>query len=99
MNIKISAVHFKADQKLESFISDKLEKVEKMHDGIIGAEVTLKLENTDKPENKTVEIRINIKGYDPMAMKTAKTFEEATDCAIEAIKKQLIKLKDKERNN
>lgn len=99
MNIKISAVHFKADQKLEDFITDKLEKLDKLHDGIIGADATLSLENTDKPENKTVDIRIKIKGYDPMATKTAKTFEEAADTAIEAIKKQLIKLKDKERGN
>ena len=79
MNINISSLHFKADQKLEAFITEKVEKLGKMHDGIIGAEVTLKLENTDKPENKTADIRIKIRGNDAMAAKTAKTFEEATD--------------------
>ena len=38
MNIKISAVHFKADQKLEDFITEKLEKLDKLHDGIIGSD-------------------------------------------------------------
>ena len=52
MNVTISAIKFKADQKLETFITDKLEKLSKLHDGIIGSEVTLKLDNTDKPENK-----------------------------------------------
>ena len=99
MNINISSLHFKADQKLEAFISEKVEKLEKMHDGIIGAEVTLKLENTDKPENKSAEIRIKIRGNDVLAEKTAKTFEEATDNAVEALKKQLIKVKEKERGN
>ena len=36
---------------------------------------------------------------DAMAAKTAKTFEEATDDAVDALKKQLIKVKDKERGN
>ena len=99
MNINISSLHFKADQKLEAFITEKVEKLEKMHDGILGAEVKLKLENTDAPENKTTAIRININGYDVMAGKTAKSFEEATSEAVEALKKQLIKAKDKERGN
>jgi ribosomal subunit interface protein len=92
-------VHFKADQKLEVFISEKLEKLAKIHDGIIGSDVTLKLENTDKPENKTVEIRVKIRGNDAIACKTAKTFEEASDEVIAALKKQLIKVKDKVRGN
>ena len=99
MNINISSLHFKADQKLEAFITEKVEKLDKMHDGIIGAEATLKLENTDKPENKTTEIRIKIRGNDAIAAKTAKTFEEATDNVVEALKKQLVKVKDKERGN
>ncbi|MBP1672276.1 MAG: ribosomal subunit interface protein [Bacteroidetes bacterium] len=97
MNIKITALHFKADQKLESFIAEKIEKLTKIHDGIIGTEVTLKLENTEKPENKTVEIRAKIRGNDAMASKTAKTFEEAADEVAEALRKQLLKIKEKER--
>lgn len=97
MNVNISALHFKADQKLEVFITEKVEKLSKIHDGIIGAYVTLKLENGDRPENKTVEIRVKIRGNDAMASKTAKTFEEGADDCIDALKKQLQKVKDKER--
>lgn len=99
MNINISALHFKADQKLEAFITEKVEKLEKMYDGILGVEVTLKLENTDKPENKTTEIRLKIRGNDALAAKTAKSFEEATDEVVDALKKQLVKIKEKERGN
>ena len=99
MNINISSLHFKTDQKLELFIADKVEKLNKIYDHIIGAEVILKLENTDKPENKTAEIRMKIKGNDALANKTAKTFEEAIDLALEALKKQLKKIKDKERGD
>ena len=99
MNISFKSVHFKADQKLESFISEKLEKLAKIHDGIIGFDITLKLENTDKPENKTVDIRAKIRGYDALAGKTAKTFEEAADESIDALKKQLLKVKNKVRGS
>ena len=97
MNITFNSVHFKADQKLESFISEKLEKLSKIHDGIIGFDITLKLENSDKPENKSVEIRAKIRGNDAIAQKVAKTFEEATDDVVNALKKQLLKVKNKER--
>ena len=78
MTINITSVHFKTDQKLEEFINEKVGKLNKVHDGIIGSDVTLKLENTDTPENKTVDIRMKIRGNDAIASKTAKSFEEAT---------------------
>jgi len=37
MNIIISALHFKADVKLENFISEKVEKLTKVYDGIMSA--------------------------------------------------------------
>ncbi len=97
MTINISSVHFKTDQKLETFINGKVEKLNKLHDGIMGADVTLKLENTDSVENKTVDIRMQIRGYDAIASKTAKSFEEATDLTVDALKKQLLKIKEKEQ--
>lgn len=98
MIINISSVHFKMDQKLENFINEKIEKLGKVYDGIIGSEVTLKLGNSEVPENKTVDIRIRMKGNDAIAGKTAKSFEEATDLAVDALKRQLIKTKKKVRD-
>jgi len=97
MNIKISSVHFKADGKLESFIKEKVQKMQSIYEGIIGSEVILKLENTESHDNKMVEIRLVVRGYDLFAKKQAKSFEEATDQAMEALKKQLIKHKEKIR--
>ena len=95
MNIKINAVHFKADKKLEDFITEKLQKMQALFEGIIGSEVILKLENTEVPENKIAEIRLIIRGYDLFAKKQSSSFEEATDKAIEALRKQLLKRKGK----
>ncbi len=97
MNIKINSVHFKADGKLETFIKEKLQKMVSIYEGIIGSEVILKLENTESRDNKMVEIKLIVRGYDLFAKKQAKSFEEATDQATEALKKQLIKHKEKIR--
>jgi ribosomal subunit interface protein len=95
MKITINSVHFKADKRLVDFINEKVEKLTTVYNGVIGSEVILKVENTETPDNKIAEIRLFIKGNDLYAKKQSKTFEEAIDTAVEALKRQLTKYKDK----
>lgn len=95
MRININSVHFKTDKKLEDFITEKVEKLSSLYDGIVGSDVVLKVENTDSPDNKIAEIRLEIRGNDLFAKKQCKSFEEATDTAVEALRKQLVKYKEK----
>jgi len=97
MQININAVHFKTDRELEKFITSKLQKLGKFHENVLGGDVILKLENTDKPENKIAEIRIKLRGNELISIKQCKTFEEATDSAVEALRKQLERIKDKKK--
>ena len=97
MKVNITSVHFKTDSKLENFIERKVGKLSGLIEGVMGSEVTLKLENSENRDNKIAEIRLLIKGYDLYAKKQSKTFEEATDTAVDALKKQLEKYKDKKR--
>lgn len=97
MKVSITSVKFKTDRKLEEFINGKVEKLSGVYDGIIGSEVTLKLENGDAIDNKVAEIRLQIKGNDLFAKKQSTSFEEATDTAVDALRKQLDKHKDKFR--
>ena len=97
MEIKINAVGFSASSQLEDFIQKKISKLDKYHDGIIGSEVTLKLEKDDKLENKVVEVLLNVKGQEVFAKKNAKKFEEAVDELYDVVKRQLVKIKEKER--
>jgi putative sigma-54 modulation protein len=97
MNVKINTVHFKADKKLETFIKEKLQKMPSYYDGVIGGEVMLRVENSDTRENKIVEMRLIIRGNDLFVKKQSKTFEEATDAAVEALRKQVVKHKEKVR--
>ncbi len=97
MKVNINSVHFKTDRKLENFIEKKLEKLTGRMEGVIGSEVTLKLESSETRDNKVAEIRLLVRGYDLYARKQSKTFEQATDTAIDALKKQIDKYKGKYR--
>ena len=97
MEIKINAVGFSASSQLEDFIQKEISKLDKYHDGIIGSEVTLKLEKDDNLENKVVEVLLNVKGQEVFAKKNAKKFEEAVDELYDVVKRQLVKIKEKER--
>lgn len=98
MTVNVNSVHFKASDTLENYITTRLEKMTVLYDGIVGSEVSLKLDNTDSPVNKIAEVRLLINGNDLIAKKQAQTFEEASDQAIEALRRQLIKRKGKQNN-
>lgn len=95
MDIKISSVHFDADKKLIDFVTKKVNKLVKFYEEIIGAEVTLRIENSQDLDNKISEIKLSIRGNDLFAKKQSKTFEEATDNAIDALRQQIEKHKGK----
>ncbi|BBE19285.1 ribosome hibernation protein YhbH [Aquipluma nitroreducens] len=96
MNIQLTTVHFTADQKLIDFVNKKVPKLDTYFEGIIGAEVILKVEKPETANNKIAEIKLSIPGADYLfAEKQADSFEEAIDLAIEAVRKQLTKFKDK----
>jgi putative sigma-54 modulation protein len=97
MKIRIKAVKFDADSKLEDFIQKKVSKLGRFFDDIINAEVFLKLENTAELENKVVEVRLDIPGNDLFARKQTKSFEESTDEVVDALKQQILKHKEKQR--
>lgn len=97
VNLKVSSVHFDADRKLIEFIHEKVNKLANYYDKIIDGEVILKVENSNDSENKVAEIKLLIPGSDIFAKKQCKSFEEATDSAVEALRRQLKKHKEKMR--
>jgi len=97
MNIQIHSVKFDADTKLIKFINQKIKKLSQFSNNIIAVEVFLRLIKDQEKENKLVEIRIEHPRGSLFAKKQSKTFEEATDNVIEALKKQITKQKEKMR--
>ena len=97
MNIKINSVRFSPTSKLETFVEGKIKKLGLYSDDIIGAEVFLKLENTQDTDNKIAEIKVDIPGNELFVKKQSKSFEESTDNAVDALKRQITKVKEKRR--
>lgn len=95
MKVNINSVHFKSSDRLEAFINEKIEKLNTFYDGVIGSDVTLKIDNTGEEDNKIAEVRLMIKGNDLYAKKTCKSFEESIDTAVEALRRQLVRYKER----
>ncbi len=96
MNIQLNTVHFTADQKLVDFVNKKVAKLDTYFEGIIAAEVILKVVKPEAADNKVAEIKVSIPGASSLfSVKHADSFEEAIDTAIDAIRKQLTKFKEK----
>ena len=98
MEIRIQAIHFDATKQLEAFIQKKVSKLEQYFDGILTAEVTLKVVKPETALNKSAAILLKIRNSDCFAEKTKDTFEEAIDECVEALEKQLVKFKEKSRS-
>jgi len=96
MEVKINSVHFNADEKLMEFVNKKVAKLDTFFDGIINSDVTLKVLKPEAARNKVAELKVSIpsNGY-LFAKKQADSFEEAIDLAVDAIRKQLGKYKEK----
>jgi putative sigma-54 modulation protein len=97
MNVQIHSVRFNADKKLIDFVHQKLGKLTQIGEDIVNAEVYLRLDKDQTRENKISEIKLDLSGGPLFARRQSKTFEEATDGAVSALKKQITKHKQKKR--
>lgn len=92
MEVKINAIHFDATEKLNDFINKKVEKLGKYNEGIVDAEVILKVVKPETAMNKEASVRLYVpRSEDLFANKVADTFEEAIDNCVDALKRQLEK--------
>ncbi len=96
MNINIEALDFKADRKLLDFAEKKAEKLAKFYDGIVAVKVKFRLEREETKENKVAEVKVNVPQSDLFAKRNSTTFEAAIDEALEALRRQLKKHKEKQ---
>ena len=98
MDIRIQSIHFDATAKLEAFVQKKVSKLEQYYDGILLAEVTMKVVKPETAQNKNASIKLKIKSGELFAEKIGDSFEEAVDECTEALSKQLVKFKEKTRD-
>ena len=96
MKLQMRAVHFTADQKLLDFIQKKTNKLDTFFDRILDGEVFLRLDKGEhSKENKVIEIKLNLPGTSIFAKEHSTSFEAAADAAVESLRRQLKKYKEK----
>ncbi|WP_439132589.1 ribosome hibernation-promoting factor, HPF/YfiA family [Polaribacter sp.] len=99
MKVFTQSVNFNADKDLITFTNEKISTLSKFHDKIVDAEVFLKVQNTSDKENKITEVKINIPGKELIVKRETKTFEEGVNSAVDNLKRQLKRSKEKHRDS
>ena len=96
MDVRIQAIHFDAAEKLVAFINKKADRLARHYAAITAIDVTLKVVKPETAMNKQAIIKVTVpQEAELVADKTADSFEEAVDLALEALERQLEKRKDK----
>ena len=98
MEIRIQSIHFDATEQLQAFIQKKVAKLEKYYEDIKKVEVSLKVIKPETAENKEAGVKVLVPNGEFYANKICDSFEEAVDLSVEALEKQLVKYKEKQRS-
>ena len=99
MEIKIQSIRFDATEKLQACIEKKVAKLEKSYEDIKKVEVQLKVVKPATAMNKETSLSVAVPGTTLFVEKTCDTFEEGIDECVDAMKVQLSKFKEKQRNH
>lgn len=97
MKIHIQTLDFTPRQSLLDLVNEKVGKLEKFSDRIIESRVTLRVEKSEKRDNKICEVRVVIPGNDLFAKKQSESFEDAVQRVTETLERQLKDWKEKVR--
>ncbi len=95
MKLQMHSIHFDADRKLIDFIQKKADKLDTFYDQIIDGEVFMRIDKNENNANKIVEIKMNVPGKQFFAKNQSDSFEAAADEAVEGLRRQIKKYKEK----
>ncbi len=96
MKLNVKPVNFEIAERLEKYITKKTARYDKLLNNP-SAEMEIRM-TVIKPEsalNKQTQIHIIGNGPEMFAEKTCDSFEQGIDLALEALDKQIEKLKDR----
>jgi len=94
MKVQIHAP-WEVNTTLKNAIDTKLDKLVKYYNRILDAEVFLKLEDSEKPDGKVMEVRLHLPIKDVFAKATSDTYEKALAGVVSKLEQQLKKRKSK----
>ena len=89
METEIKFLKIERDEKIAAFVEKKAAKLAKFYDGAAKAAVTLS--DLKEPDGKCVRVTVDAPGQDFLIERKAKSFEDAIDAAIDAMKEKLTR--------
>ena len=95
MEVKIQSLKFDASKQLIEFIEKKMSRLDRFAENPTGVDVVLRLEKDDEKGNKIAHVTLHVPGGDIQTEQRARSFEEAVDNALDVVKRQIEKRKDK----
>ena len=95
MDVIIQSLGFTAGEALESYIREKLEKLNPS-DHIIRANVTLFLGPDRATPNTYCEIRLEVPGNDHFIKESSPEFEQSVDSVVNKLQAMIRKAKEKQ---
>lgn len=95
MEIQVTARHFNASSELNENMREKIEKLRKFHQGIVGATVVL---DAEKERVRRVDLTFSIPDKTIAVSAEEENMGKAIDVALERMKRQLIKENEKQKN-
>lgn len=96
MNLKISGHHLDVTPSLREFVINKLERVLRHFDQVIGAEVILSVDKTkEKSGRQIASVTVYLKGKEIFVEKCDEDMYAAIDKLIDMLDRKVIQHKDK----
>ncbi len=96
MNLKISGHHLELTPSLREFVVNKLERVLRHFDQLIGAEVILSVDKTkEKTGRQIASITVYLKGKEIFVEKCDENMYDAIDKLIDMLDRKVMQYKDK----
>lgn len=94
MNIKFTARKFDASQTLQDFATEEVNKLTKFYDGILSCDIVLE-PSPDNEEPARAELTVKVKQDLLHATESGPAFEQALRSAVDSMRRQLLKYKEK----
>ena len=95
MDTIIQSLGFKAGEDLESYVKEKLSKINP-NDHIVRANVVLFLGPDRATKNTYCEIRLEVPGNDHFIKESSPEFEQSIDAAVNKLQHMIRKQKEKQ---
>lgn len=94
MKTNFTARKFEASKDLQNFVLEEVGKLTKFYDGILSCDILLE-PTPDNEEPAKAELTVKVKRDLLNASESGAAYEQATRSAVDSIRRQLIKYKNK----